>query len=120
MEVLETPDIGICFDIGHWHCFSAIRGERQDLDQWIDAFAPRLRHLHLHDNDGSYDAHLGLGQGTIPFDELLRALKARSLFPSTTFEPHTAKALAGTCHWFARRPEAAAQIGWTPPRDFPS
>jgi sugar phosphate isomerase/epimerase len=84
---------GACLDVGHWHCFAA--GRRQgNLPQWLAALAPFRLHLHLHDNDGESDAHLGLGEGTIPWDQLWTGLTDREV--SATFEPHTEAAFLAT------------------------
>lgn len=77
---------GICFDVGHWYCFANGR-IRDDLERWLDAFAPYLAHVHLHDNDGSADQHKGLGKGTLPWRRFAEALKARSLRPTFALEP---------------------------------
>ncbi len=77
-----------CFDLGHWHCFGRGR-ERGNLTEWLAALDPFLGHLHLHDNDGSADHHLGLGLGTIPWDELRTWLHNRKAPLTATFEPHT-------------------------------
>ena len=110
---LPAASIGVCFDAGHWNYFSGGKA-RQDLPDWVRAYAPHLRHLHLHDNDGSSDQHLGLGQGNIPFTLLLQLLDEFGVQPSVTFEPHTRQAFMDTAAWFAARPAAAAQIGWRP------
>ncbi len=79
--------IGTCFDIGHWHSFAG--GHRlQNLDHWLGTIAPTLTHLHLHDNDGSFDQHLGPGMGTIPWPSLFSLLADLRLSPTITFEPH--------------------------------
>ena len=79
---------GACLDVGHWHCFG--KGcERGNLSEWLAALDPFLGHLHLHDNDGSADQHLGLGLGGIPWEELLAWLENREAPVSITFEPHT-------------------------------
>ncbi|WP_034641330.1 sugar phosphate isomerase/epimerase family protein [Desulfovibrio inopinatus] len=80
--------VGLCFDIGHWFSFAG-GVNKNDLDQWIGVLAPRIRHIHLHDNDGSYDLHLGPGKGNIPFDELLANLNHQNIHPTVTFEPHS-------------------------------
>jgi len=96
--------IGLCLDLGHWHCFA--QGSLQhDLDHWLDAFAPHLRHLHLHDNLGDRDRHLGLGQGSIPWDLLFAGLKARNLRPTMTLEPHSAEDLDHSLEFVAGHPE---------------
>lgn len=96
--------IGWCLDVGHWHSFGS--GARRDnLVQWLDALAPFLGHLHLHDNSGADDEHLGLGQGRIPWPELFSSLKARGLSPGMTLEPHTAEDLEHTLRFMAEHPE---------------
>lgn len=77
-----------CLDVGHWHCFAGGR-ERGNLAQWLQALNPHLGHLHLHDNDGGSDQHLGLGQGAIPWDTLWDFLEKREAPVTVTFEPHT-------------------------------
>lgn len=62
--------------------------------EWIAALSPFRLHLHLHDNDGQSDAHLGLGEGSIPWDQLWTGLTGREF--TTTFEPHTEAAFQAT------------------------
>lgn len=80
--------VGFCFDLGHWFSFG--QGERkQDLRYWLQSMAPFLRHLHLHDNAGSKDEHLGLGNGVIPLATLFEGLELLDISPTFTLEPHT-------------------------------
>ncbi|HNW35834.1 MAG TPA: sugar phosphate isomerase/epimerase, partial [Candidatus Ozemobacteraceae bacterium] len=51
----EHPDLGFHLDIGHFNL-----NQRKPLD-FAQAFADRLVHVHLHDNDGSKDQHLPPG-----------------------------------------------------------
>ena len=67
-EVDPAAEAGICLDIGHAH----VEG---DVMAQLEAALPRLCHLHVHDNDGENDTHLPPGEGTIPWDSLLRRLK---------------------------------------------
>ncbi len=114
LAAIGMPQAGICFDVGHWHSFSNGRAN-SDMPRWIEAFAPYLRHLHLHDNDGSNDGHLGLGQGAIDYGILLDSLSRHALKPTMTFEPHTAGAFMQTIVWFDAHPGAARQLGWVRP-----
>lgn len=92
LDRLDAETFGACFDAGHWHSFS--QGARlKNLRDWIAGLGRRLRHLHLHDNDGSFDQHWGLGQGTIPWEDLFRALRELGLRPSITIEPHSQESL---------------------------
>ncbi len=109
VAALESRGAGICFDVSHWHCFS--RGvDKQDLDKWVECFAPYLRHLHLHDNDGSSDQHVGMGQGAIPWDQFFALLQARNLTPSVTFEPHDEDSLRASLAFMQGHPEWFAPL----------
>ena len=55
-------------DFGHLHTL------REDPAHFVAALGERLMHVHLHDNQGERDEHLGLGQGTVPWEAALRAL----------------------------------------------
>ncbi|HHZ18083.1 MAG TPA: sugar phosphate isomerase/epimerase [Acholeplasmataceae bacterium] len=45
------------------------------IEEYIDALASNLRHIHFSDNDGSGDQHARLGSGTIDFHSVLKKLK---------------------------------------------
>lgn len=94
---------GACLDLGHWHSFA--RGVRcHDLEAWLDALAPHLGHLHLHDNTGAGDQHLGLGRGAIPWDRLFAGLASRLLRPTLTLEPHTPEDLEHSLAFISSHP----------------
>jgi sugar phosphate isomerase/epimerase len=88
VERLASPWFGHCFDIGHWHLFGSVPQE-----EWLAAIAPRLLHLHLHDNCGESDQHLPVGAGCIDFTPVLRTLAALPAPPSITLEAHDPDAL---------------------------
>lgn len=83
LEGLNTARAGFCFDAGHMNAFSDT-----DMDGWLNAMAPFLKQLHLHDNDGSKDEHLAVGAGNIPFDRLFAFLEKNRLSPIVTLEAH--------------------------------
>lgn len=87
LERLRPYKTGFCLDTGHTHAFS-----RKPLDMWLKGpLAPYLGQIHLHDNDGSHDAHLGAGAGTVDFEPLLTHLRQlpSENWPLITLEPHT-------------------------------
>jgi len=101
LDRLDDAAFGACFDAGHWHSFS--QGARlNNLREWIGGISRHLRHLHLHDNDGSFDQHRGLGQGTIPWEELFAALREFGMRPSITLEPHSQESLEQSLDFIAR------------------
>ncbi|MDD2284903.1 MAG: TIM barrel protein [Paludibacter sp.] len=77
-----------CFDVGHWYSFA--RGANsKNLSLWLQKLGPILGHIHLHDNCGFGDHHLGLGCGTIPWEEVFSSLEIMDIEPSVTLEPRT-------------------------------
>lgn len=111
---LDPEKSGICFDAGHW--FSFAKGwKRRNLDFWLETLAPRIKHMHLHDNDGSHDQHKGLGHGDIPWDQLLALLQRLDLRPSATLEPHCEESFLQSLEFLRDRPQFCAQFA-TPGR----
>lgn len=103
----HLPDqAAMCFDIGHW--FMAADGIRlNNLPQWLTAVSPRLGHLHLHDNHGQVDEHLGVGQGRISYGQFLDLLAEHKLRPSHTLEAHSTIQLSHSLKWLEALPPGA-------------
>jgi sugar phosphate isomerase/epimerase len=86
MEILfETlPRIKFCLDIGHANLW------RNRVIDFIDVFASRLTHIHIHDNNGGFsmdsDVHLAPGEGNIDFPLIFRALEKIQYSELLTFE----------------------------------
>ncbi|MEW5724382.1 MAG: sugar phosphate isomerase/epimerase family protein [Thermodesulfobacteriota bacterium] len=84
-EALAPEGVGFCLDTGHAAAFG-----RVPLLAWLEALAPRLAVLHLHDNHGDRDEHLALGRGVIDFAALFSFLAGWGMKPAAvTLEPHT-------------------------------
>ncbi len=60
----------INLDIGHVHFVSDT-----PIVKWIEALKSQIGYVHLHDNNGEKDEHLGLGKGSIPVEEVCHALE---------------------------------------------
>lgn len=70
LEELRSPDIGLCFDLGH----ANLQGNPlEELERALPL--PYLFNIHLHDNDGHKDAHLIPGEGTLPWAEVGEVLR---------------------------------------------
>ena len=63
LDLLEGTDLGICFDIGH-------ANTTRNIDDYL-ALTTRFQNVHFHDNQGQYDQHLVIGEGTVPFASAL-------------------------------------------------
>jgi sugar phosphate isomerase/epimerase len=82
MEHMDSDNFGICFDTGHCNLFSTV-----PLTDWLEALNPHIAELHLHDNDGSADQHLPMGEGTFDFTEFFGLLARNDCVH--TIEAHT-------------------------------
>ena len=75
---VDSPRLKLCLDVGHVNAYSPV-----PVEKWLEDCAPWLSHFHIHNNDGSRDAHCSPGEGTIPMEALLR--QAESLCPEASF-----------------------------------
>ena len=69
---LGSEEIGIAFDAGHANTAGQI-------DEILKYFTNKIIHVHASDNDGSFDDHLPIGQGTINWKKIVDKL-ARAKF----------------------------------------
>jgi len=63
------PSLYLTLDLGHANLFG------KNIEEFIEEFHKRLRHVHLHDNDGRRDLHLPMGTGNINWEKVLKGLK---------------------------------------------
>ena len=75
---VDHPNLRLCLDIGHVNAYSKV-----PLMQWLESWKDHLTHFHIHNNDGSWDTHNTLNDGTIPIWEFLD--RAVDLCPDATF-----------------------------------
>lgn len=88
LSPLPPDHTGCCLDVGHLTAFG-----HAPLSEWIDALASRIGQLHLHDNCGDMDHHLGMGEGKIDFNAVRALLTQSNPRPVVTLEPHTTEDL---------------------------
>lgn len=76
--LLKTPDelplidgAGFALDVGHAH-------QNHVLPAFLEVPAS---HYHLHDNDGTTDAHAAVGEGTIDFSAVMAAVRRSGVRP---------------------------------------
>lgn len=82
LDEVASRGVGFLLDVGHIHALGG--GSARD---WLTAFGPQLKAVHLHDNHGHYrDEHLALGQGTVPLALAKKALKEAGLNPIMVLE----------------------------------
>ena len=81
--VREVDDerLRLCLDVGHVNAYSPASPL-----EWLEAWAPFISHFHLHNNDGSWDTHSPLREGSIPMREFLEAAHAQCPHATYTLE----------------------------------
>ncbi len=71
----REPRFGVCLDYAH-AAVTGIAGE-----QWVEALAPYIRHMHINDNDRVNDLHQQIGTGQIDwhaFDREMRTFRVKT------------------------------------------
>jgi sugar phosphate isomerase/epimerase len=70
LEGIQSPHFRHCLDVGHINLFGNI-----PMAQWVEAMAPYIAEIHVHDNRGEKDDHLPIGRGDIDFRRLFRLIR---------------------------------------------
>lgn len=68
VSVLEGTSAGICFDMGHANTVG-------EVDNML-RYSGRFRNVHLHNNDGQWDQHNIIDDGTADLGKVVSALRA--------------------------------------------
>ena len=87
-DALDSPHVLFCFDTGHANAFG-----NASYQEWLEALGSRLGEIHIHDNNGTTDEHLPVGEGSFPFREFLEGVRKRNLDPILTVESHSEESL---------------------------
>lgn len=69
MILKRVPGLYFHLDIGHANLYG------RKPEEFIRRFRSKLKHVHLHDNHGNFDAHLPMGCGSIEWEKVLKVLK---------------------------------------------
>lgn len=91
---VDDPRLRLCLDVGHVNAYSEI-----PVMDWLDAWSPYISHFHIHNNDGTWDSHSALMDGTIPMSKLLAAIPEKCPEASVTLELMEAES---SLHWLTQ------------------
>jgi sugar phosphate isomerase/epimerase len=70
LDILEQTDrnnVGMTLDVGHANTMGL-------LAEFVEKCKDKLSHMHIHDNNGSHDEHLPIGEGNIDWKKLMESL----------------------------------------------
>ncbi len=88
-----------CFDYGHHNVFGKISSTK-----WLKRIdAGKHIHFHFHDNDGSCDDHLPMGDGEIDWKKAKGDIIGLKSSFSVTLEPHSERDLIRSLNYYRRK-----------------
>jgi len=67
LEAIEGSGLGICFDMGH----ANTAGQMDEMLRLVD----RFKNVHLHNNDGQWDQHNRVDEGSASLSKVVSVLK---------------------------------------------
>ncbi len=108
MARIDSPWVGLNFDIGHAYCVS------EDPQDWVARMAPHTRHYHFEDiADTRVHRHLIPGRGAIDFQATLRAIAATGYDDWVTVElyPYIDNPDSAAREAYAFLQQAAERVG---------
>ena len=94
---VDDPRFRLCLDVGHANTTVS----ETPVTEWIDAMAPGLGHVHIHNNDGGRDLHRPLGDGELDMAALIDRIEA--LAPDVTYTIENIMTAAASVDWLRER-----------------
>ncbi|MCI0454819.1 MAG: sugar phosphate isomerase/epimerase [Candidatus Dadabacteria bacterium] len=85
---IPHPLLGVCLDAGHINVFSEVA-----IEEWFNELGDKVFETHLHDNNGKYDEHIGIGMGNFDFQTFFKLLWSNGTKPVLTIEGSTQEAV---------------------------
>ena len=98
IDRVNAPNFKACLDIGHVNAYS-----HKTVEEWIKALGNRIGYVHLHNNDGTKDAHQGLKYGTLPITSILEQLKTYAPDAKWSLEIADEKMLEESLQWLIEK-----------------
>lgn len=78
---VNSKSLKSCIDIGHVNINSDV-----SVYEWIKIMGKDLYYMHLHNNDGVYDLHTSVKNGTLEFQKVYKLISDLGLNPDMSFE----------------------------------
>ncbi|RNC68030.1 MAG: sugar phosphate isomerase/epimerase [Desulfuromonadales bacterium] len=88
LEAMDYPRFRHCFDVGHWNLFHTV-----GMEEWFAEVGRFVAETHIHDNRGTRDDHLPLGEGAIDFELFFSLMERYAPDAAWTIEAHCRAAL---------------------------
>lgn len=86
LEGVDNPSFTACLDVGHAHLFSHI-----PFDDWVSDLNAWVTYIHMNNNYGDLDHHLGLDEGVLNYHQIMPRLAHLPSNPRIIFEMESVK-----------------------------
>ena len=94
----DSPSVKVSLDTGHAHYAYGVTGA-PPVDSFVRAAGNALAHVHLQDTDSVADRHWAIGQGTICWHSVFRALDELDEMPRLILELNKTADALPSAHW---------------------
>ena len=74
MEEIHDEKTSVCLDVGHVNAYS-----KADVMEWMKILKKYIKHMHIHNNFGDRDSHLGINKGELDIIEILNIVKDKDI-----------------------------------------
>lgn len=74
MEEIHDEKTSVCLDVGHVNAYSKV-----DVMEWMKILKKYIKHMHIHNNFGDRDSHLGINKGELDIIEILNIVKDKDI-----------------------------------------
>jgi len=99
LEAVNHSHLRACLDVGHAHVFT---DQQFTFEDWLQALAPHIVHLHANNNNGIIDEHHGFDweHGVLDYHKLLPLLDALPESPSLVLEMDQVQDMRDSLYYF--------------------
>ncbi len=101
-DSFNSPSMAVSIDTGHAQYAHGSTGAGP-VDFYVRRAGNRLEHVHLQDADGHADRHWGIGEGTIRWHEVFRALAELTSNPRLILELRDKSQILPSVEWLKSR-----------------
>jgi len=97
LREVKMPRLKVCLDMGHINAFSKV-----PFEEWVTKLNKQIPYMHLSDNVGDSDRHLGLGRGNIDWQAFTVVLEKHKVNPEIVLETETIKKTAESLNYLEK------------------
>lgn len=95
---VNHPAFSACLDLGHANVYGQC-----PLEHWLKVLGNQIGHVHLHNNDGTFDQHFGLTKGNISYSHYLHQIQIINPQATCTLEISSVEDMRESLEWLIKQ-----------------